>query len=355
MENRLPAIVALLFFAAVFFPQSAPALEKLSKEEMQGLTGQAGFSLAADNAVFFYYSDAMKFQDVNTVDMTGDPLTPEGFAKFDVSALLTVDDYFDLDVGVFYREEPLTFDDQTDPNTPDTTITREFDHPLNNTAMIFLSQQADEPQLDLSIQNISVYNHSLDAQDTEVHDPQAESLIGDVDVTNARILESRGNLFPPAGDNASGIRAVGGTRMQIGSLTYANPEQTTGLTVSDIMIGAGFTGDALPEGPSSANEMDTSTWAFDTGVFEIGRPYYFHDDPAQEDTTLASYPASLDFSSDDTRAGDFQSYVAINAPVRGSIRIKNVSSSNFNMGPIAIDGIRLYKNYIEFPGRGIGN
>jgi hypothetical protein len=47
--------------------------------------------------------------------------------------------------------------------------------------------------------------------------------------------------------------------------------------------------------------------------------------------------------------------VAINAPIKGSIRIENISSSNFDMGPVAIDGIRLYKNVVEFPGRGIGN
>ena len=351
MGNRIPTVAALLFLAAFFLPQTAPALKELSKEEMRGLTGQAGITLAADNAVFFYYSDSVKFQDVGTVDMNGTTLSPDGYVTFDVSALLTVDDLFDLGVGVFNQSEQLSFTDQTSAGE----VTRYFDHPLNNTTMIALAHQADEPRLDLSIQNISVYNHNLDDPETEVHDPQAESLLGDVDVTNARILESRANLFPPATEDASGIRGVGGARMQIESVTYANPNQTAEFSISDIMIGAGFTGDPLPEGPSTTNDIDTTTWAFDTGVFEIGIPYYFHDDPAQEDTTLASYPASLDFATDDTRPDDARPYMAFNAPVRGSIRIKNISSGNFDMGPIAIDGIRLYKNFIEFPGRGIGN
>jgi hypothetical protein len=41
--------------------------------------------------------------------------------------------------------------------------------------------------------------------------------------------------------------------------------------------------------------------------------------------------------------------------MEGSLRIESVSSKGFDLGPIAIDGLRLYKNRIEFPGRGIGH
>ncbi|MCF8026650.1 MAG: hypothetical protein K9K82_14330 [Desulfobacteraceae bacterium] len=336
MQHRQTiAASALLFFSALLlFPPLAPGMEKLSKEQMRDLTGQAGISLAASDAVFEFWSDSFKIQDVNTLDMDGGTLSPDGYVRFDLHGIMVADDMFEFDVGLFYEEEPLEFND--DISGQDDVI-RTFEHPLNNTAMMFLSHSANNPEFEYTLSNISVYNH-----DTNI---QGETVLGDLDVSGANLYESKINIYPPAEDGTSGIRAVAGGRAEIDAVVYKNPEQFENIFISGAMAGSGFSGD-----PS-----DPSAWAFEDGIFELGIPYYYHDDPDQQDTEIHSHPFTLDITTDENRSGDFASYMAINAPMRGSIRIKSVSSDDFDMGPIAIDGMRLYKNYVEFPGRGIGN
>ena len=335
-HGRTAWILALLFVSVcLFFPKNAAALEKLSNKEMRSLTGQAGITFAPSNAVFEYWSDAVKIQDVNTRDRTGTLFSPDGYVSFDLYALMVADDLFDLDIGVFNETDALEFTDET----PDGNVTRTFEHPLNNTAMVFLSHTANEPQFNLNLNSIAVYNHGTGQ----------ESLIGDLDVSGINLYESRLNIYPPASDGTCGLRAIAGARTEIESLIYANPDQLENVAVSNVMLGSGFSGD--PSAPEN--------WTYDEGMFELGIPYYFHDDPEAVDDQLDSHPFTLDIATDTDRPGDFQTYMAINAPMRGSIRIKNISSTtsgtSFDMGPIAIDGIRLYKNVVEFPGRGIGN
>ncbi|MCF8026633.1 MAG: hypothetical protein K9K82_14245 [Desulfobacteraceae bacterium] len=330
------AASALLFFFSALFFSAGPThgMEALSDAQMRNLTGQAGITLAAGDAVFEFWSDAMKFQDVNTLDMDGGTLSPDGYVKYDLHGIMVADDVLEFDAGVFYEEEPLEFNDDISGQDD---VTRTFEHPLNNTAMVFLSHTANNPEFEYRASNISVYNH-----DTNI---QGETVLGDLDVSGVNLYESKINIYPPAEDGTSGIRAVAGARAEIGSVVYKNPEQFENIFISGVMAGSGFSGDPA----------DPGAWAFEDGMFELGIPYYYHDDPDQQDTELDSHPFTLDFATDAGRPGDFDSYMAINAPMRGSIRVKNISSNDFDMGPVAIDGIRLYKNYIEFPGRGIGN
>lgn len=337
MGHRLTSLSACLLLFMLFpivVPHTAAGLEELSTEEMKDISGQAGISLATDDATFHLYADSIKFQDRGTLDKDGGELSPDGYVRFGYKALLVSEDFFELDIGAF-NEGELAFTDQT----ADGEVTRTFEHPLNHTAMIFLDQAAgDDPFFNLKIQDISVYNHGLGQ----------ETGIGSLDAAGLRLHESRFNLYPPV-EGDCGIRGIIGARAEIGNLTYANPDKTTDskITVSGAMIGGEISG--APEDPDA--------WAFDNGMFELGIPYYYQDDPETEDTELDSHPFTLDVAGvdDGSRPGDFQTFIAIRAPVRGSVRIKNVSSNNFDMGPIAIDGIRVYKNHIEFPGRGIGN
>ncbi|MCF8025153.1 MAG: hypothetical protein K9K82_06665 [Desulfobacteraceae bacterium] len=317
--------------------QAALALEKLSNKEMRTITGQAGISAAVDNGVMVIYSPLVTIRGVNTKDRYGNDLDIDGHMSFKTSAFLSIQEAFDIDIGRPYGGEELTFTDHTAGGE----VLRTFSHPLSDLAMIALSQASDDPTYILNKENIAVYNHALDEM----------SQIGDFSLYGLNAMESRANFFP----YGSGLRTVAGIRAQVEGLVLENPNQQKTASATGIMIGAAFEGEALPEGPSSTNELDTSTWSFAEGLFEFGIPYYYHDDPDQEDTEINSYPFTLDITGDETRSGDFQTYMAVKAPIRGSIRIKNVESSNFDMGAIAIDGIRLYKNYIEFPGRGIGN
>ncbi|MCF8026609.1 MAG: hypothetical protein K9K82_14125 [Desulfobacteraceae bacterium] len=309
-------------------------MEKLSDDQMQDLTGQAGISLAANNAVFEFWSDSFTFQDVNTLDMDSNTLSPDGYVRFDLYGVMVADDMLDFDVGGFYKEEQLQFTDQISGQDD---VTRTFEHPLNKTAMVFLSHTANNPEFAYSASSISVYNH-----DTNI---QGETVLGDLDVSGIKLHESRFNIYPPAEDGTSGIRAIAGARAEIGSVVYKNPQQFENIFLSGVMAGSGFSGDPA----------DPGAWAFAEGMFELGIPYYYHDDPDQQDTEIHSHPFTLDFGTDTERPGNFDSYMAVSAPMRGAIRVKSVSSDDFDMGPIAIDGMRLYKNYVEFPGRGIGN
>lgn len=335
----------LIGFLSVLFlqPASAPAIEKLSEAEMRSVTAQAGITWRTKDATFFASRESRTYRDIETRDRFGELLTPSGYAKYDLNAILLLNSTVNLDTGIFHESESLTFTDHIGEITEERT----FDHPLNNLAMVFISRKSaeDNPEALLNLDNISVYHHVR----------EAEMLLGDVRVVDFTSFESRLRIYPPEGDNASGIRAVGGTRFQIDSVIYENPDQFENIVVTGFMAGSSFGGGDLTEGPSDTNQIDTSTWSFEDGLFELGMPYYYHDNPEQQDTELDSHPFTLDFATNEERAGDYQSYMAINAPVRGSVRIKNISSDDFDMGPIAIDGVRLYRNYIEFPGRGIGN
>lgn len=326
-------LIAMLFLHA----EAALSLEALSNKEMQAVTGQAGISAAIDEGVMVISSPVVTIRDINTKDRFGDDFTVNGHISFRTSAFLAIKEAFEFDIGMPYRDADLTFTDQT----ADGEVTRTFSHPLENLAMIALSQRSNNPTYFISKEDIAVYNHALGEM----------SQIGDLSMYGINALESRANFFP----YGSGLRTVAGLKAQVDGLVLENPDHQEIASVSGVMIGAAFNGATLPEEPSSTNELDTSTWSFAEGLFELGIPYYYHDNPNQEDTGISSYPFTLDITGDDTRSGNYQVYMAINAPVRGSIRVKNIASNNFEMGSIAIDGIRLYKNYIEFPGRGIGN
>lgn len=305
-------VFGLLLVSAFFLPHSAVGMEKMDSQEMKGVTGQAGISVATDNAVLEYFNEEIKFEDTNTLDKDGNKLTPNGYVKFGMHALLVSDDAMTIDVGGF-----------------------------RDLAMVSITHESlNDPLNFFNLENVSVRN-----QNTQ---PPSNTVLGDVQISNIQIFKSRLNLFPPGGSgNTCGIQGAAGARMNIESLVFNNPDNNMSVSVSGAMFGAAFTGD--PENPGD--------WAFEDGLFSVGSPYYFHGYAGQQE--LGPQPFTFDITHDSSRSGDFQAYMALNLPIQGSIRIQNIAAetpdSSFDMGPIAIDGIRLYKNEVEFPGRGIGN
>jgi hypothetical protein len=318
-------------------------MEKLTSEEMRSFTGQTGIDFAADQTVFYHYADSIKIEDVGTRNKDGVLLTPDGYLRFTFETLIAADDeIFAVDVGLYDSAGQVEVTDQTSTGP----VTRYLDHPWNQLAMVHLAQQTlGSPHYHIKMDDLSVYNHTL----------SRESLIGDLNIAGIHIHEAVLDLFPATGTSSRGIRGSIGMRAETGGIWFENPGQQMRAAFEGIMVGAAFTGPPLPEAASSTSQVDPGTWGFDTGMFQVGIPCAFHDDPDLVDTTLATHPFSIDFAGDDTRPGDFQTYILVNAPVKGSIRISSISSDNFDMGPVAIDGMRLYKHEIEFPGRGIGN
>lgn len=337
-------IISSLFFSPC---ESSFSLEKLTNTELASVTAQSGISAFADDVVLLMDSADITFQDIGTLDSNGDPvldpsLNPrDGYLTFNVNAMVVFNDAVSFDVGVFQQEEQLSFTD----NTASGDVTRLFDHPLNNFAMLDFTHEGYEHYFVFEFNDIRVYNHEIDD----------ETLLGDLVFTDLQIFESRFNAFPPPGDDACGIMLNGGIRGEFGHVEFTGSDGVSDLTVSGVMLGSSFSGDPLPDEPNMVNEINTDSWTFDEGLFQVGIPYYFKDIPGQDDTEIYSFPFAFNITTEDGRSGDFQSYIALDLPLQGSLRIKNIHSHGTDFGPIAIDGIRLYKNVIEFPGRGIGH
>ncbi|MEA1968247.1 MAG: hypothetical protein U9N77_08505 [Thermodesulfobacteriota bacterium] len=329
--QQISALAFMVSFFFFFLPLTCSALEKLSDNQMHKITAQSGITAYINDAVVFYDSPDLKFKDVGTCDKNGNPFSVDGYLKFDFKALVVMDGRFDMDIGGFYEEDQLSFMD----NTASGDVTRFFDNPLNNVGMLFLTHSGDDHSFIFQFNNIKVFDH----------ESGNEIAMGDLELSDIKIFESRLDLFPPV-EGDCGIRFVGGTRFEMGNVKFSGTDHEMDLTLSGIMAGSSISGS--PDDPDS--------WEFDDGKFQMGLPYYYNDIPGQDDTALASNPFSLDITYDENRLCDNKAYIAVNAPVQGSIRIKEITThGDTSFGPMAVDGIRLYKNIIEFPGRGIGN
>lgn len=144
----------------------------------------------------------------------------------------------------------------------------------------------------------------------------------------------------------SGINFEIGKRLSISTIEYGY-NSTDSLTFSGIGVAKSFSGTL--ENPA--------TWTTDKGEFLIG-------------DILNNKPATLDFSGDATASWNFldsggnaysvanprynTGYIAMNLPMEGSIRVKNINFGDNNLGSVAIDGLKVEKLYIEIPGRGLG-
>ena len=148
-------------------------------------------------------------------------------------------------------------------------------------------------------------------------------------------------MFPPDEVNGCGIRLFSGEKCEIDTIRYqetGNDDATTDFKLEGIMIGESILG----------LEIMPVEWEFDTGLFQLG---VAANEPDDEDS-----PFTFDIGNGTDQNGDSRGFMAVNMPMKGSIRVKKMTgNSNFNMGPIAIDGIHLQKLVVEFPGRGIGN
>lgn len=127
---------------------------------------------------------------------------------------------------------------------------------------------------------------------------------------------------------------------------FAGPHGETGIdfelgkrtTVASLVYQYGDTSDLALKltGITIANSFDTDGKAI--GEFRIG-------------DISNNKPASLDITYNQARDS---SYVAMNLPMEGSLRIDNITFGSTDFGAMTIDGLKAEKLYIEIPGRGLG-
>ncbi len=339
MNVRAQLLVLAAFAAILFFiPFPAPGLEELSDRQLSRVTAQSGLTLGADQGVFYLDAIGLGFRDAGTLDPWGTPLGVDGYLCGDLGGIFLMDTEFIMDIGNFLEQDSILVQDDAGGGTP---VLRSLDHPLNDTPMLFLSQTGGSIHGTFRVTDISTWDHGAGA----------EGVLGDLSLSGLSVSSARIAFFAPTG--GAGIRVLTGAVVTAETIRFSTLAQENDLLVSGVMLGNSFSGTPLPDDNLGNAPIDTSSWALESGSFNLGLPYSYNDIPGVPDPDLTALPLSVDVAGD--RLIGQATCLVINAPMEGSLRIESVSSKGFDLGPIAIDGLRLYKNLIEFPGRGIGH
>lgn len=269
---------------------SAFSLESLTTDQMKNTVARAGVDIAISDAVVENYLRNVRFENTS---IAGQYLSFDGIHF--VSTLNTGSS--DMNGDGLLHHLSLDVGD------------------YNNQVMLFF----DCPDLNLTT-DITV--DSIDFYGTP---------IGRLSTDNMVLSSFHFYMGPHVN---MGIDFELGVRMKIASQTYKY-NSTDSLAFSDITFAGSISG--TPDDPS--------TWNLTTGQFRIGDLEH-------------NNPATIDFFADpttDTSNPRYDAgYVALNLPMDGSIRVKNVTFGSNDFGSIAVDGLHVEKLYIEIPGRGLG-
>jgi len=136
------------------------------------------------------------------------------------------------------------------------------------------------------------------------------------------------------GEGASGFEFEYLANWQFDNFSYAYAEGRS-LSVSGIHIAEKASG-------ASDNPADPSTWEFD-GRFRVGDLYGgtidADDDPGN---AAISNPATCDVGTDMSTSPS-NTFMYLNLPMKGSIRVENITFGGTGFGPVAIDGITVHR------------
>ncbi len=314
-------------------------LEELSNSQLSRITARSGLNLEAAHGVLYLSAVGVGFKDVGTLDPWGSPLGVDGYIYGDLRGIFTLDTEFTMDIGNFLEPDPILVQDDA---LEGLQVLRSLDHPLNNIPMLFLSQTGGGIHGSFQVTDLRSWDHGSGS----------EAVLGDLSFSGLSLSDTSLALFAtPVG--GAGIRFLASAVVTAETIRFSTLSQENDLLVSGLMLGNSFSGTPLPDDNLGNAPIDTASWALDSGGFNLGIPYYYNDIPGAPDLALTALPLSVDVAGD--REVGPATCLVINAPMEGALRIENVSAKGFDLGPIAIDGLMLYKNLIEFPGRGIGH
>ncbi len=287
----------LLILNILVLSSHAFSLESLSMEQMKLAVGRAGIDIAITNAVTETYHEHITLSSPDI-----EPITH--YMRFNGLHMVTtlntggtdvsgegILNHFSLDVGLYAP---------------------------TNQVMLF----AKSP--DLSI----VTDLTIDSIDW------CGTAIGGLTM-NDLVLSSFHLIAGPHAD--TGIDFELGKRTRVESLVWQYGENLNPDSADDDNLALRLSGICFAESFDAGKNFAAE------GEFKIG--------------DLANRkPATLDVATTvDPNTGESRSFIAVNLPMKGSLRIDNVTMGGTDFGALTVDKFEAEVMRIEIPGRGLGN
>lgn len=267
---------------------SSAGMKAMGDIELAGISGQMGLSLHVKNLSFSLRADSVKYTDTDTG-----------------SAL----EFLDLRVhdgsgGPFY------FDSNEDPVTFDCLTVDDPDSPADGTSLVMVKFPNWTQDVYVSAKHLIFCGQELG--------PDADGL----DALGIGKIDTPYSCWLLAGHGV-GISWEHGFETHIAEVVYTYNNTPASLSVKDVYFSKTAAGD--PDKPDS--------WTFD-GPFTIGD--IISDDPATMDVA--------------TRTDNNKSFILLNLPANGCLRVEDVNFDGQDFGPCAIDGITVHHLQVQIPG-----
>gem|GEM_PF-1032764 len=288
-KGCIPVAVGMAMAALVFVPACLLAMENLCDEALGQVTAQAGIT--------YNYGDFGVHVGIGSYRFSDTDSSPRNWIEFNNVTISGPGGYFLLDCPQDY---PMTIDVATSTTIDDQGLT-------------FIEYQMSDHvnRRDWSVGNFVFCNQDLGSItfDTSTVDPAV-----------FRVSSHRET-------GSSGIDFEYLFRWRTQDFTYAYNTSGGSLHVAGLHLAETAGGD-----PS-----DPSTWTF-TGPFRVGDLYGGTIDTDNDPSNQAhANPATFDVATVDDKT-----YVLVNLPLKGSIRMEGVSMNGMDFGPVAIDGIKAH-------------
>lgn len=291
--------LSILLILTTLRSQPVLSLEKLTADQLKHTVAQSGVDISINDLVAENYLEFVDFR--NSED---DPphITFNG-----------VHFYFTADIG----GSDINDDGSIDP-------LRLNMGSYNNNAMLFANGLDLEFTTDINVDDIDFCG----------------THIGSMFVNDLTLSSFHLNIGPHV---STGVDFELGLRLKTDSLTYKYNNSTA--TPGTLIFSGVHVANAFMVDPDDSSKwiVDKTPWGGDlteTDQFRIG-------------DLANNKPATVDFFSDSSTPGR-EGYIALNLPMKGSMRVESITFGGTNFGSVYMDKMNVEKLYIEMPGRGLG-
>ena len=286
------SLTCLLFLTLLtLFTAAVPSFAELKTMgdcELAGISGQMGLSMHVKNMTFSLSADSIKYTDTDTG-----------------SAL----EFLDLRVHDG-SGNPFYFDSNAYPVTFDCFTVDDSASPADGTSLVMVKFPNWTQEVYVSTEHLIFCGQDLG--------PSA----GGLDALGIGRIDTPYFYWLLAG-HGMGASWEHGIEIHIAEVVYTWNNTPASLSVEDIYFSKTAAG--APDDPDS--------WTFD-GPFTIG-------------DIMSDNPATMDVA---TRTDNNKSFILLNLPASGCLRIKDVNFGGTDFGPCAIDGIAVHRLQIQIPG-----
>ena len=303
----------ILFYiwAILAIPCAAMALEPLSEVQMKGTRAQAGISIAMEDVTLYHKLNALQISEPGNTDQYLRFQGIESLSWFAMNPEFGASGFFTLDLST-----------ESDPSSP-----------IYGKPLLYIDATHWGQTTTTTIDAINFCG----------------TPIGSMGIDNL----TTHSFHLALGAHGSGVDMEFGALTHIDALRYSDEKDKKAgidtLTLAGITCAGSFT-----DTPAHTDILtDPTTWNA-SGEFTIG-------------DMAGGNPMTLDVCTDDTESWvndengvpianpRFGSgFIALNVPMKGSIRVEKITFGESDLGSIALDNIQAHKLYIEIPGRGLG-